>query len=72
MIEPGADSKNGSGRSTGRPELATQVAVWGDVPECLEALGGVTAAGARLLLLNPVFDEAEQLERIAAEIAPRL
>jgi probable F420-dependent oxidoreductase len=56
----------------GRPELATQVAVWGDVPECLEALGRVTAAGARLLLLNPVFDEAEQLERIAAEIAPRL
>jgi alkanesulfonate monooxygenase SsuD/methylene tetrahydromethanopterin reductase-like flavin-dependent oxidoreductase (luciferase family) len=56
----------------GRPELATQVAVWGDVRECLEALGGVTAAGARLLLLNPVFDEGEQLERIAAEIAPRL
>lgn len=56
----------------GRPELATQVAVWGDVPECLEALGQVTAAGARLILLNPVFDEAEQLERIAAEIAPRL
>src|SRR5262245_5471549 len=56
----------------GRPELATQVAVWGDVPECLEALARVTAAGAGLLLLNPVFDEAEQLERISAEIAPRL
>lgn len=56
----------------GRPELATRVAVWGDVSECLEALGRVTAAGARLLLLNPVFDEADQLELIAAEIAPRL
>jgi probable F420-dependent oxidoreductase len=56
----------------GRPELAARVAVWGDVPECLDALGRVTAAGAHLILLNPVFDEAEQLERIAAEIAPSL
>lgn len=56
----------------GRPELAAQVAVWGDVPECLEALGRVTAAGARLVLLNPVFDELEQLERFAADIAPKL
>jgi probable F420-dependent oxidoreductase len=56
----------------GRPELAAQVAVWGDVPECLDGLGRVVAAGARLLLLNPVFDEGEQLERIAAEIAPKL
>jgi probable F420-dependent oxidoreductase len=56
----------------GRAELATRVAVWGDVPECLEALDRVRAAGAGLLLLNPVFDEADQLERIAAEIAPRL
>jgi probable F420-dependent oxidoreductase len=56
----------------GRPELAAQVAVWGDVPECLEALARVTAAGARLILLNPVFDELEQLERFAADIAPKL
>jgi probable F420-dependent oxidoreductase len=56
----------------GRPELAAQVAVWGDVPECLEALARVTAAGARLVLLNPVFDELEQLERFAADIAPKL
>jgi probable F420-dependent oxidoreductase len=56
----------------GRPELAADVAVWGDVPECLEALRRVTAAGARLVLLNPVFDELEQLERFAADIAPKL
>jgi hypothetical protein len=30
------------------------------------------AAGARLVMLNPVFDEMEHLERFAAEIAPKL
>jgi hypothetical protein len=29
-------------------------------------------AGARLLMLNPVFDELEQLETLAAEVVPRL
>jgi probable F420-dependent oxidoreductase len=56
----------------GRPELAAEVAVWGDVPECLERLAGVVAGGARLVMLNPVFDEMEHLERFAAEIAPKL
>lgn len=56
----------------GRPELAAQVAVWGDVPACLEGLAAVVSGGARLLLLNPVFDEIEQLERFATELAPKL
>jgi probable F420-dependent oxidoreductase len=56
----------------GRPELAAEVAVWGDAPECLEGLARVVAGGARLVMLNPVFDEMEHLERFAAEIAPKL
>ncbi len=56
----------------GRPELAARVAVWGDVPECLDGLARVVAAGARLILLNPVFDELEHLERLATVVAPRL
>jgi hypothetical protein len=32
----------------------------------------VMAAGAELVMLNPVFDEVEQLERLAAEVVPRL
>jgi probable F420-dependent oxidoreductase len=56
----------------GRPALAEEVSVWGDVDTCVEGLRAVVAAGAGLLVLNPVFDEAEQLERIAAELAPRL
>jgi probable F420-dependent oxidoreductase len=56
----------------GRPELAAEVAVWGDAPACLEGLAQVVAGGARLVMLNPVFDETEHLERFAAEIAPKL
>jgi probable F420-dependent oxidoreductase len=56
----------------GRPELAGQVAVCGSVGECLDGLGHVVRAGARLLMLNPVFDDAEHLERFAAELAPKL
>ncbi|MGH7312510.1 MAG: LLM class flavin-dependent oxidoreductase [Candidatus Rokuibacteriota bacterium] len=56
----------------GRPELAGQVAVYGGVDECLDGLGRVVRAGARLLMLNPVFDEMEHLERFASELAPKL
>lgn len=56
----------------GKPDLAAKVAVWGDVEECLEGLARVVAAGARLVMLNPVFDELEHLERFAAEVVPKL
>ena len=56
----------------GRPALAEEVSVWGDVDDCVEGLRAVAAAGSGFLMLNPVFDEAEQLERIAADLAPRL
>jgi probable F420-dependent oxidoreductase len=56
----------------GRPELAAQVAVYGDVSECLDGLGRVVRAGAGLLMLNPVFDDVEHLERFASELALKL
>jgi probable F420-dependent oxidoreductase len=56
----------------GRPEMAAQVAICGDVGECLDGLARVTRAGARLLMLNPVFDELEHLERFASELAPKI
>jgi len=56
----------------GRPELAEQAAVWGDGPECLDGLARVIAGGAHLILLNPVFDELDHLERFASELAPKL
>jgi probable F420-dependent oxidoreductase len=56
----------------GKRELAAQVSVWGDESACLDGLAKITSAGARLLLLNPVFDEAEQLEQLAASVVPKL
>jgi probable F420-dependent oxidoreductase len=56
----------------GRSQLAAEVSVWGSVDDCVTGLREVMAAGARLLLLHPVFDELEQLEALAAEVAPRL
>jgi probable F420-dependent oxidoreductase len=56
----------------GRPQLAAEVSVWGSVDDCVAGLREVLAAGARLLVLNPVFDELAQLELLAAEVAPRL
>jgi probable F420-dependent oxidoreductase len=56
----------------GRSQLAAEVSVWGSVDQCVAGVREVVAAGARLVMLNPVFDEVEQLEILAAEVAPRL
>lgn len=55
-----------------RPQLAAEVAVCGGVDECLDGLAAVRAAGGEFLLLNPVFDDSEQLEILASEIVPKL
>ena len=56
----------------GRAELAAEVSVWGSDDQVVAGLREVTAAGAELVMLNPVFDEVEQLEVLAAEVVPRL
>jgi probable F420-dependent oxidoreductase len=56
----------------GRPQMAAEVSVWGPPAECAERLREVVSAGARLLVLNPVFDEAQHLEQFASVIAPAL
>jgi alkanesulfonate monooxygenase SsuD/methylene tetrahydromethanopterin reductase-like flavin-dependent oxidoreductase (luciferase family) len=50
----------------GKPELAAQVSVWGDPAGCLDGLREIVAAGAEMLLLNPVFDEPAQYEVLAS------
>jgi probable F420-dependent oxidoreductase len=57
--------------SFGLPDL-TAVAVFGPPDACVRGLREVAAAGAELILLNPMFDEAEQMERLAAEVVPEL
>jgi len=48
------------------------VAVYGPPDACARSLREVAAAGAELILLNPLFDEAEQMERLVAEVVPKL
>jgi probable F420-dependent oxidoreductase len=48
-----------------RAEMATRVSLWGSRQECIDKLNELVRAGARHLMLNPVFDEMEQLEVLA-------
>ncbi|MBI4277078.1 MAG: LLM class flavin-dependent oxidoreductase [Armatimonadetes bacterium] len=50
---------------------AQRVAVYGNVDDCAAGLREAAAAGASLLILNPVFDEMEHLEALA-EVQRRL
>lgn len=49
-----------------------RVAVAGRPADCVRGLREVAAAGAELILLNPVANEAEQMERLMAEVAPQV
>jgi probable F420-dependent oxidoreductase len=48
------------------------VALAGPPSECSENLAEVADAGAELILLNPLLDDAQQIERLAAEVIPAL
>jgi probable F420-dependent oxidoreductase len=48
------------------------VAVAGPPAECVAGLQEVTDAGAEMILLNPLVDDAEQMERLAAEVVPEV
>jgi probable F420-dependent oxidoreductase len=44
----------------------------GPAEDCVTGIRAVADAGAQLILLNPLVDEAQQLERLAAEVIPAL
>ena len=54
-----------------RAEMAARVSLWGGRQECIDKLNELVHAGARHLMLNPVFDEMEHLE-VLAEVAKQL
>jgi len=58
-------------RALNRGDL-TAVSVWGNPAACVRGLQDVVDAGAELILLNPLFDDREQMERLAAEVVPQL
>jgi probable F420-dependent oxidoreductase len=53
-------------------DMSSRVSIWGSRTECVDKLGELVRAGARHLLLNPVFDELEHLELLANEVMPHL
>ena len=53
----------------GRSDLSP-VSVTGPPEAVAEGLRRVVDAGAELVLLNPLFDDAEQMERLASEVLP--
>ena len=56
----------------GRADMGSEVSVWGSLEDCVEGLMEIVEAGAGMLMLNPVFDYEEHLERLASEVAPLL
>lgn len=48
------------------------VVVAGTPDDCVAGLHDVAAAGAELIQVNPLFDDREQMERLAAEVLPHV
>lgn len=53
-------------------DMAARVSIYGSRQECVDRLGELVRAGARHLMLDPVFDQMEHLELLAREVIPKL
>lgn len=53
-------------------EDALAFTVTGAPEACAEGLRAVADAGAEMIVLTPLFDERDQMERLAAEVVPQL
>ena len=51
-----------------KPEMADQVAIWGSPQKIIDQIAGLRDAGVNHVLLNPVFDEESQMERLCQEV----
>jgi probable F420-dependent oxidoreductase len=52
------------------PNFVADICVWGPPEQVVEGLQKVVAAGAQLIVLNPIQDFLPQLERLASEVVP--
>lgn len=55
-----------------KPEMADQVAVWGSPKQIADQIVRLREAGVNYILLNPVFDEEIQMERLCQDVLPRV
>jgi hypothetical protein len=60
------------GQVYGSTGIVESVAIYGDEQECLDRVAAVAAAGARLLILHPVYDYLEQAEALAKGVLAKL
>ena len=56
----------------GTPEMADKVAVWGTPQHIAEQIIRLKEAGVNHVLLNPVFDEEAQMERLVQDVMSRV
>jgi probable F420-dependent oxidoreductase len=56
----------------GKPEMADKVAVWGTPQHIAEQITRLKQAGVNHVLLNPVFDEEAQMERLVQDVLSRV
>jgi len=53
-------------------DIANTTAIYGGAQECVDKLGEIVLAGAKLLILNPISDHMEHLEILASDVLPKL
>ena len=53
-------------------DIANTTAIYGSEQECIDKLGEIVSAGAKLLILNPISDHMEHLEILASDVLPQL
>jgi hypothetical protein len=56
----------------GKPEMAEQVAVWGSSERIAEQITRLKQAGVNEVLLNPVFDDQGQMEKLCEDVLRRV
>ncbi|MBT8423121.1 MAG: LLM class flavin-dependent oxidoreductase, partial [Gammaproteobacteria bacterium] len=54
------------------PDFVADICVWGPPEQCAAGLREVIAAGAEMIVLNPIRDFVAQSERLALEVIPLL
>ena len=59
-------------RDTGVPSRGLEASVFGSPEECIEGLAEIASEGLDLIVLTPVSDIMEQMERLARDVIPKL
>lgn len=53
-------------------DIASSAAIYGGEQECVDQLGELVAAGAKLLILNPVSEHLEHLQCLESDVLPKV